>query len=164
MTALAVAVFVATAPSSAFAISPEELNGTVWLADSTHHRATVDFRGEVEVKEGKEIYVEFLDLVDEVLVARIHWWNVSANINVVEYAIFSQVDDDTYTYTEATHPRDSGFPGIQGGGHFRLTEDATAQLTQLGTLLDGSASGFATQLRKVDKAPEVPIPQTYPAE
>jgi|GEM_PF-1891137 len=147
------------------AMTLEDLKGTIWLADSTHHRATVDAGGKVLVKEGKEIYVQFLELVDEVLIAKIQWWNVSAKINVVEYAVFSQVDEVTLTYTEATHPPDSDFPGIEGSGTFEIDDDGdipVAHFTQLGHLLDGSASGFATQLKKVDKVPDIPVSQTYP--
>jgi len=37
---------------------------------------------------GKKIHVEFIDLVDDIPVARIHWWNVSPKINDVEYTVF----------------------------------------------------------------------------
>lgn len=151
--------------SPAAAMTLENLKGTIWLADSTHHRATVDANGNVAVKEGKEIYVQFLDVVDEVLIAKIQWWNVSANINVVEYAVFSQVDEDMFTYTEAAHAADSDFPGIEGSGTFEIDDESgipVAHLTQLGHLLDGSASGFSTQLKKVDKVPDIPVSQTYP--
>jgi hypothetical protein len=53
--------------TSAGASGPEDsgdLKGTFWVANKEHTRSTVDINGEVSVKEGKEIYVEFMEWVD----------------------------------------------------------------------------------------------------
>jgi hypothetical protein len=143
-------------------IARDALQGTIWMAETTHDRATINASGKLDVKEGKEIYVEFMELIDDVHVIKIHWWNTSNKINVVEYGVLVPGGENHFVYSEAQHAPGSGFPGIQGQGSFRLINDNTAQLTQIGHLIDGSASAFATDLKRVDKAPEVPIPQTYP--
>lgn len=143
-------------------LPPDSLNGSVWAADATHNRITVDSFGKISIKEGKNIYIEFMDLVDGVYAIKIHWWNVSANINVVEYAVLLPESENVFVYTEAEHAPEGGFPGIQGGGTFRLVDESTAELTQYGNLLDRSASAFVTRLKRVDAPPEVPLAQTYP--
>ena len=62
------------------------LVGTVWLAPEAHDRTTIDRNGKSSVKTGKNIYIEFLGDKSGVFTIKIHWWNVEANINVVEYA------------------------------------------------------------------------------
>lgn len=153
--------------TSAGASGPEDsgaLKGTVWVAKKEHTRSTVDINGEVSVKEGKEIYVEFMEWIDGVYSIRIHWWNVSAGINVMEYGVMVPHGDGVFEYNEALHHEDSDFPGLQGRGRFKLLDDHTATLSQLGHLLDGSASAFVTTLHKTDTAPEIPIDLTYPPQ
>ena len=154
-------LMVLTAQASDF-VTQDALKGTIWVAQSPHDRTTVTPKGEITVKQGKEIYLEFLDLIDGVYTVKIHWWNVSHNINVVEYAVMVPRSENLFVYSETEHPEDSGFPGIQGHGSFRLIDYDTAELSQVGHLLDGSASAFITILKRADKRPEVPIPQTYP--
>jgi len=143
-------------------LPPDSLKGSVWAAEATHDRVTVDSTGKISVKEGKNIYIEFIDLVGGIYPIKIHWWNVSANINVIEYAVLLPHSENVFDYAEAEHAPDGGFPGIQGGGTFRLVDESTAELTQYGNLLDRSASAFVTRLKRVDAPPEVPIAQTYP--
>ncbi|MEM8743024.1 MAG: hypothetical protein AAGF14_00140 [Pseudomonadota bacterium] len=140
----------------------DSLKGTIWQATDSHDRLTIDQRGKIERKEGKDIYIEFLDLADEVYAIKIHWWNVAAKINVLEYAVLVPGTANNFSYTEALHPPNSGFPGIQGHGTFRIIDQNSAELTQVGRLVDGSASAFVTTLKRVDKAPEISVPQTYP--
>lgn len=139
-----------------------ELAGTIWLSQQPHTRTAVDTKGNIEHKEGKDIYVKFLALKDGVYSIAIHWWNESAKINVMEYGVLVKSAENSYTYIEADHPDDSGFPGIAGTGTFELLDASTAQFSQLGRLLDGSASAFVNRLHKVSEAPTVEIPQTYP--
>jgi len=143
-------------------MSTDGLAGTIWLAKDTHDRTTVDRNGAITIKQGKNIYIQFMSENRGVLTAKIHWWNTAHNLNVVEYAVMVPEGANVYRYAETEHPEGSGFPGIQGGGIFRVTDGATAELTQIGNLLDGSASAFVTMLEKVDSLPDVPLPQTYP--
>ncbi|MEM7446454.1 MAG: hypothetical protein AAF414_24255 [Pseudomonadota bacterium] len=145
-------------------IPTASLAGTIWVADEPHDRTAIDRFGTIEIKEGKDIYVEFGDLVDGIYTIRVHWWNEEAEINVVEYAVLTQVSDNMFSYTETDHPADSGFPGIIGAGTFQILDENTAQLTQAGRLLDGSASSFQTHLILSDAAPSISIPQTYPPQ
>ncbi|WP_339716636.1 hypothetical protein [uncultured Sneathiella sp.] len=138
------------------------LVGTVWLAPEAHDRTTIDRNGKSSVKTGKNIYIEFLGDKSGVFTIKIHWWNVEANINVVEYAVMVHEAENFYHYVEAEHPDDSNFPGIAASGTFRLINESEAELTQIGRLLDGSASAFVTRLNLVDAAPDVPLKQTYP--
>ena len=140
----------------------EALADTVWVAGDTHDRTTIAPDGTISMKEGKNIYVAFGDLIDGVYTITIHWWNVEAGINVMEYAVLVPEQANVYDYSETLHPEDSGFPGIQGSGTFTLLDETTAEFTQIGHLIDGSASAFVTRLTKADAPPEVPIPQTYP--
>ena len=140
----------------------DSLKGTVWLASESHNRLSINQLGKISRDKGQHVYVQFLDLADEVYAIKIHWWSTSAKINVVEYAVLVPSTPNSFSYTEATHPRDSGFPGIQGRGTFTIIDENTAELTQVGRLLDGSASALATVLKRVDKAPDVPVAQTYP--
>lgn len=140
----------------------KELVGTVWLADTTHDRTTVDRFGAVSIKTGKNIYLQFIDEDQGVLTVKIHWWNVEAKVNVVEFAVMVREAENIYRYVEADHPDDSSFPGIAAGGTFLLLSEWEANLSQIGRLIDGSASAFVTNLQKVDNVPDVPIQQTYP--
>ena len=156
-------LFIAGSANAEDMILPREaLANTIWEATDTHDRSTIAPDGTITVKEGKNIYVAFGDLIDGVYTIKIHWWNVEAGVNVVEYAVLVPEEANVYDYAETHHPADSGFPGIQGGGTFTLLDETTAELTQIGHLIDGSASAFMTRLTKVDAAPEIPIPQTYP--
>lgn len=159
------ALLVSGLPVSVFAgdhVPYEELAGTIWMSEAPHTRTTVSSRGAVELKEGKDIYIEFLSLTDGVYTIKVHWWNLEVGINVVEYGVLVRDEPNEFTYIEADHPAASGFPGIAGYGSFELIDADTAEFSQLGRLADGSASAFENRLKRVDKAPEVPIPQTYP--
>ncbi|MCB1495779.1 MAG: hypothetical protein KDJ86_08340 [Bauldia sp.] len=150
---------------SAFAdeIIPQgSLAGTIWASTDSHDRTTIGVDGKISLKEGKDIYIRFGDLVDEVYTIETHWWNIDAGLSVVEYAVAVPEEDNVYAYVEPHHPSDSGFPGIEGHGTIHIIDANTIDFSQVGRLTDGSASAFATQLTRVDKAPEVPIPQTYP--
>lgn len=138
------------------------LPGTVWLADATHDRTTIDRFGAVSIKTGKNIYLQIIDEDQGVFTVKIHWWNVEANINVVKFAVMIREAENFYRYVEVEHPDDSAFPGIAAGGTFFFLSEWEASLSQIGRLLDGSASAFVTHLQKVDSVPEVPIQQTYP--
>jgi hypothetical protein len=143
-------------------LEDKDLVGTVWLADTTHDRTTIDRFGAVSIKTGKDIYLQFIDEDQGVFTVKIHWWNVEENINVVEFAVMVREAENFYQYVEAEHPDDSTFPGIAAGGTFVLLSEWEASLSQIGRLLDGSASAFVTRLQKVDNVPDVPIQQTYP--
>lgn len=138
------------------------LAGTIWLSETTHTRTAISISGTLELKEGKNIYVKFLDLNDGVYTIQVHWWNEEKNINAVEYGVLVQEEENVFSYIESDHPEGSGFPGIAGYGTFELIDANTAEFSQLGRLADGSASAFVNRLKRVSEAPEVPIPQTYP--
>lgn len=142
----------------------KDLVGTVWLADTTHDRTTIDLFGAVSIKTGKNIYLQFIDEDQGVFTVKIHWWNEEENMNVVEFAVMVREAENFYRYVEAEHPDDSTFPGIAAGGTFVLSSEWEASLSQIGRLLDGSASAFVTDLQKVDDVPDVPIQQTYPPD
>ena len=156
---LSLSLLLAAAPASA---DDASLAGTKWLSEAEHTRVTVDHRGEVTLKTGKYLYVEVLAESGGVYAVKKRWWNIDAGINVVEHAVLAPESADTYAYVEADHPDDSEFPGIIGRGSFFLVDENTAEYSQIGHLNDGSASGFVTILKKVDQAPDVPIPQSYP--
>lgn len=141
---------------------PKDLVGTIWLAPEAHSRTTIDRFGKISLKTGKNIYVEFLSENQGVFSIKIHWWNVEAKINVVEYAVMAHENENVYVYVEAEHPDDSSFPGISAGGNFTLLSETEAEMTQIGRLLNGSASAFITRLEKVSAAPDIPIKQSYP--
>ena len=143
-------------------LEPSDLVGTIWLASDAHDRTTIDRHGKTSVKTGKNIYIEFLGDNTGVFTVKIHWWNVDAKINVVEYAVMVHEAENFYHYGEEDHPNDSSFPGIAASGTFRLISESEAELTQIGRLLDGSASAFVTRLQLVERAPEVPLKQSYP--
>jgi hypothetical protein len=148
-------------PNSALA-----LEGSIWVGKNPHRRVTVTTDGNIEIKEGKDIYVRFVRQVDDIFVIEVRWWNVSANINVLEYGVLTRISPNTYRYIEADHhdfgvPR-ANFPGIVGRGTFELMGRDQAKLIQIGHLVDGSASGFTTILERTDTLPIVPVGQTYP--
>ena len=142
------------------------LKGTIWVAKERHRRVTVSTDGTIEIKEGKEMYVRFLEKIDDIFVIEVRWWNTDAGINVLEHGVLTKVSPNIYRYIEADH-LESGmpnynFPGIIGRGTFELRGKNTAKLIQIGHLIDGSASGFTTVLERSDSLPEVPVDQTYP--
>lgn len=142
------------------------LEGTIWVAKDTHRRVSVTVEGDIEIKEGKEIYVRFLEKVDNIYVVEIRWWNVSQGLNVLEHAVLTRISSNVYRYIEADHhdfgvPNDD-FPGIIGRGTFELRGRNQAELIQIGHLIDGSASGFTTMLERAEEVPYVPVPQSYP--
>ena len=142
------------------------LNGTIWVGKEPHRRVTVTTSGAIEIKDGKDIYVRFVEQVDDIFVIEVRWWNVSANINVLEYGVLTRISPNVYRYIEADQHNfgvpHGHFPGIIGRGTFELQGRNAAKLIQIGHLVDGSASGFTTMLERVDTLPDVPIPQTYP--
>lgn len=147
-------------------LSPDDLEGTIWVGEELHRRVTVSPCGDVSIKEGKDIYVHFTQRIDDIFVIEVNWWNEEAGINVLEYGVLAQIAPNEYHYVEADHPearrkRDE-FPGIIGQGTFELVSEDRAKLIQVGNLIDGSASGFTTFLEPADELPEVPVEQTYP--
>jgi hypothetical protein len=150
------------AASAAEILPPDALAGTIWASTAPHDRVTIGLDGKISLKEGKDIYIAFGDRVGKAFTIKINWWNVGAGLNVVEYAVVVPEEENVYAYVEPHHPADSGFPGIEGHGTIRILDANTIELTQIGRLADGSASGFVTRLTKVDKVPEVPLAQTYP--
>ena len=147
-------------------LSPDDLEGTIWFSEEPHRRATVTLFGDVEIKEGKEIYVHFKDRIDDIFIIEVRWWNEQTNINVLEYGVLTQIEGNQYRYVEADHLDASceqpEFPGIIGRGTFELLSRSEAELIQVGHLIDGSASGFTAFLEQVDTLPEAPVDQTYP--
>lgn len=142
------------------------LKGTIWVGKKQHRRVTVSTEGDITIKEGKNIYVHFIEKVDDIYVMEVRWWNVTANINVLEHGVLTKESRNVYRYIEADHhdfgvPNDD-FPGIIGRGTFELLEGNRAKLIQIGHLVDGSASGFTVVLKRAHALPKVPIPQTYP--
>jgi hypothetical protein len=154
--------FAAAAAASSDFIPYDKLAGTIWMSESYHTRTAINIHGVIERKEGKEIYIQFLSPKNGVYPVKIHWWNEQHGIDVVEYGVLVREAENTYAYTEADHPDNSGFPGIAGSGTFRLLDASTARVSQLGRLLDGSAAAFVTRLHKVSKIPVVSVPQSYP--
>ena len=49
----------ACASNSEQATSIADLDGTVWCSPNVHSRVAVDFRGNVEVKDGKDVCLAF---------------------------------------------------------------------------------------------------------
>lgn len=142
------------------------LVGTIWVAKEPHRRVTVTTEGDIDIKEGKDIYVRFLEQVDDLLIIEVRWWNVAANLNVLEHGVMARITPNIYRYIEADQDNfgvpNASFPGIIGRGTFELQGKNRAKLIQIGHLIDGSASGFTTVLERTDELPEVPIDQTYP--
>ena len=175
-TAVAVALCVALcAGAAALAVAQSEnaggkgelaLKGTIWVGKNTHRRVSVTTDGDIQIKEGKDIYVHFVEKVDDIYVIEVRWWNESAGLNVLEYGVLTRVSPNIYRYIEADHHSFGvpifNFPGIIGRGTFELKGRNTAELIQIGHLVDGSASGFTTLLERADELPDVPVPQTYP--
>lgn len=138
----------------------KKLDHTTWCAESTHTRLDLDFQGNINTKEGKNICLVF-DRHEDQLVAKITWWNELKGIHVVEWAIVSPVTPSRLEYMETEQPAGSGFPGIAGGGTLILA-GKQMHMTQLGHLADGSAAGFTTRLVQVAGMPTISVPQTYP--
>ncbi len=142
------------------------LEGTIWVGKDTHRRVSVDFEGNIEIKEGKDIYVRFIEKIDNIYVIEVRWWNESVGINVLEFGVLTRISPNVYRYNEADHHNfgvpNFNFPGIIGRGTFELKGRNKAELIQIGQLIDGSASGFTTLLERTDELPVVPVPQTYP--
>lgn len=142
------------------------LNGTIWVAMDTHRQVSVTADGDIEIKEGKDIYVHFVEKVDDIYVIEVRWWNESAGLNVLEFGVLTRISPNVYRYIEADHHSFGvpafNFPGIIGRGTFELRGRNKAELIQIGHLIDGSASGFTTVLERANELPYVPVPQTYP--
>ncbi len=139
------------------------LGGTTWCSPETHTRLAVDHLGVVARKEGKNVCVEFTEVADaRAFLLKTIWWNVEAGIHVEEWAVALPTERGVLEYLEPRHPEDSGFPGIAGAGALRFTRDGMLELTQVGTLVDGSAAAFRTNLARVDAVPEIPVERTYP--
>lgn len=139
------------------------LDGTTWCAPDVHQRLAVDLSGRVTTKEGKDICLQFAQgTAGSGYVMKVIWWNVAAGIHVEEWAVALPTGDGIIEYREATHPADSGFPGIYGSGELRLTDQETMEIHQVGLLSDGSAAAFQTTLKRVRALPVIPIKRTYP--
>ena len=144
---------------------PGFLKGTVWEAKQPHKRMSVGPEGNIVTAKGQKVYVEFLDFVDGVYAVKVHWWSVEDNLNVIEYGVMVHEIETTYAYIEADHPADSSFPGISGAGFFRVIGGESgkrAEFSQMGKMLNGHASAFINVLEQVERAPDVPVKQTYP--
>lgn len=163
---VSLALSVVCGPAGADEIErPGFLNGTVWEANKSHIRMSIGRDGKIEKAKGQKVYVQFLDYADGVYAVKIHWWSVEDSLNVIEYGVMVHEIESTYAYIEAAHPKDSTFPGISGSGFFRIIEgdgEPRAEFSQMGRMLQGHASAFLSILEKVEKAPDVPLPQTYP--
>jgi hypothetical protein len=141
-----------------------ELEGTIWFSQEPHSRVTVSNTGEVSLKEGKEIYLQFKKRYGNLYVVDIRWWNKSAGLNVLEHALLTELEPGVYHYVEARHmgPGTEHFPGIAGSGTFELLGEDRAELLQIGHLQNGNVSGFTTILQRVDQLPDPGLDQTYP--
>lgn len=162
----AIGLGAASASTEGELLSPDDLEGSIWVGEELHRRVTVSPCGDVSIKEGKDIYVHFMERIDDIFVIEVRWWNEEAGINVLEHGVLAQIAPNEYHYVEADHPdarrpRDE-FPGIVGQGTFELLAEDEAKLIQVGNLIDGSASGFTTKLVPADELPDVPVEQTYP--
>lgn len=140
----------------------ESLDGSVWFSAAPHDRVSVDAHGNISLRKGKQIYVQFLGNTGDVRVVMFHWRNVGHRINVSEYALLVPVTENIYAYHEVDHPGDAPFPGIRGEGQFKIIDSDTAELFRIGTLIDGQASALVTKLTRVARPLEVPVPPTFP--
>lgn len=138
-----------------------ELDGTVWCSPKVHSRLAVDFRGNVEVKEGKDVCLTFAQNSGSYVV-KVDWWNESKAIHLVEWAIAIQTSESTLAYMEAGHAGNPDFVGVEGEGEMEMSSSDSMTLLQVGNLIDGSAAGFITELDRVAQMPEIPVPVTYP--
>jgi hypothetical protein len=151
----------ACASNSEQAKSIAELDGTVWCSPNVHSRVAVDFRGNVEVKDGKDVCLAFAQNSGSYVV-KIDWWNESKAIHLVEWAIAIQTSESTLVYMEAGHAGNPDFIGVAGEGEIEMSSNDSMTLMQVGNLIDGSAAGFITELDRVAQMPEIPVPVTYP--
>jgi len=164
-------------PLAAFPTTADELirylNNKIWVTTVEHDRLSVDKNGAVSIKTGKNVALEFVGYDDAALI-KINWWNVDANISVWEYAVGTPVGGDELSYVEAAGHTDD-FPGLLGGGHVKIRENdgggdgdggdsvpVIMEMSQVGRLVDGSASGFSTVLPPADAWPDHGVGQTYP--
>ena len=138
-----------------------ELDGTVWCSPKVHSRLAVDFRGNVAVKDGKDVCLNFAQNSGSYVV-KVEWWNESKAIHVVEWAIAIPTSESTLAYMEAGHAGDPDFVGVEGEGEMEMSSNDSMTLLQVGNLIDGSAAGFITELDRVAQMPEIPVPVTYP--
>jgi len=144
-------------------IATDDLKGTIWAAKGSHTWTSIDQFGKATVTEADALYIKFREQPLGADVICIHWWNEEDGYSVVEYALVLPAGENTFAYTEVGHSAESGFPGMQGSGHFTLLSDGTASFTQMGRTLDGQAGAFAADLVRVDEEPQTPIPHTWPA-
>ena len=151
----------ACASNSEQANSIADLDGTVWCSPNVHSRVAVDFRGNVEVKDGKDVCLAFAQNSGNYVV-KIDWWNESKAIHLVEWAIAIPTSDSTLVYMEAGHAGNPDFIGVEGEGEIEMSSNDSMTLMQVGNLIDGSAAGFITELDRVAQMPEIPVPVTYP--
>ena len=138
-----------------------ELDGTIWCSPNTHSRVAVDNHGKVEVKEGKDVCLEFAQN-SGAYVVKVVWWNEAKAIHLEEWAIAVPTSKTTLQYVEADHAGNPDFIGVVGEGEIVMTSDDVMTLMQLGNLIDGAAAGFVTTLNRVDQMPNIPVPLTYP--
>jgi len=151
----------ACSSNSEQANSIAELDGTVWCSPNVHSRVAVDFRGNVAVKDGKDVCLNFAQNSGSYVV-KVDWWNESKAIHLVEWAIAIPTSESTLAYMEAGHAGDPDFVGVEGEGEMEMSSNDSMTLLQVGNLIDGSAAGFITELDRVAQMPEIPVPVTYP--
>jgi len=145
------------------ATSTADLGGTTWCSTEEHSRVAVDRKGNVEVKEGKDVCIAFT-AESGAYVTKVVWWNLTNNIHIEEWAVAIPVTDKLLQYGEVGfrgHGED--FVGVYGGGDITIDSNSRMTMSQLGVLMDGTAAGFTTELTKVDQIPDIPIPVTYPS-
>lgn len=147
--------------STSLSVTNGALSGTTWCSPQEHTRVAVDRFGSIDVKEGKDICVLFAE-ESELYVMKVIWWNVSKGVHVEEWGVAGPLSDTQLLFAETQHEESPDFPGIIGEGELTLVSDTEMTIMQLGHLIDGSAAGFTTSLKKVDELPEIPIPLSYP--
>ena len=167
MIGIVTTAFVAALPLTEAVAEPiiphEELPGTIWASDGAFGWTDVDGEGEITDGTSDGNYLEILELDDGVFVIKIHWWNAAAGLSVVEHGVMVASRDNSFVYVEAEDTDVGNFPGVRGEGFFRITSETTARMFQLGHTVDGGAGAFATSMTRVDVAPDVPVPQSHPA-
>ena len=121
----------------------------------------MDRLGKVELKEGKNICMIFTQESGS-YIAKIVWWNLDKDLHVEEWAVATPIDDTRLDYVEAEHPANPEFPGIIGAGTILLVSDDQMDVSQLGRLVNGTATGLRTTLERVEALPEIAVPVSYP--
>ena len=153
------------APANAEAIyKPQELVGTNWTSQAPYTWSKIDRFGTFTVLPSDGHLFQITDYHGGVYAVKITWWNIEKKLHFIEYAVMVESDDNVYAYQEVQHEDGSGFTGISGGGRLSIDDENTAKLYQLGNIDGGEAGAFTLELKKVDIAPVVDIPLTYPPQ